>query len=139
MAREGTPPGHLYTAIRPQIGVAVSGARFFRIRGEAGIGESARAVEAEPAGDVEGQHHAVAPLDGTYGFADLFDDAHIFMPENDAGLGRTSFFVHVKIASADNRGCDTDDRVAAILEFRVGNLLHRDFVLSFVNDSFMTV
>src|SRR5690348_666201 len=69
----------LAAAIGAHAGVTVSGGSAVGIGGEAGVRVSARAVEAEAAGDVEREHDAVTNADGMHRGTDLLDDAHVLM------------------------------------------------------------
>src|SRR5699024_6769056 len=95
---------------------------------------AAAAVGAESAGDVEGQHHAVALGQGGDTGADLLDHTHVLVAEGDAGLGISAPFVHVQVGPADGRGGDLDDHIGGVLDGGILDLLDGDLVGALVDD-----
>ena len=84
------------------------------------------------AGDGERHHDAVPDLELLHSRAGLHHLAHELVAHDVALLHRGNEAVEeMKIGSADCGGRDLDDRVLRIEDFRVGHLLHPDFLLAF--------
>ena len=78
------------------------------------------AVKAKAAGDIEGQHHAVARLDAFDGFADFVDYTHNFVADNSSFVQRSTTIVHMQVAAANSARRDSQQSVCRFLDFGFG-------------------
>ena len=106
------------------------------VHGEACGCIPAPAVEARPAGHVEGHDHAVTALDPRHGAADLGHDPERLVAEHDAGHRDGAAVVHVKIAPAHGGRGDPHQSVGRLLDPRIGHLLDRDRARPLQNHGF---
>ncbi len=115
-----------------QLGVSEQGgaaAVLPHLRGLALRLQAAPAHEAVPAGDGEGNHHAVADGELRHLGADRHDFSHGLVAEDVAAIQeRSQQLVQVKIGAADRRGRDADDGIRRLLD---GGIRHfRDLHLA---------
>ena len=102
----------------------------------AGI-EAVAAEEAFAAGDRERHDDPVAHFQIADAAADLDDLAHRFMAEHVAALHRGNHAViDVEVGTADRAGGDFDDRVAGVLDLRVGHALAANVMLAVPSQRF---
>ena len=141
----GLPAGvtaeHVRVAEQGRTGEAV---HFLHRRG-VGVGVVAErkellfAKEAVAAGDGEGDDDSVALFDFVLiaSGADFLDDAHGFMSHDVAGLHEGDEAVEeVEVGAADGGGGDTDDGVAAVEDFGIGDVFDLDFARGAPGESF---
>src|SRR5690606_15111826 len=114
--------------------ISVGAARESGIDGRAVSGESLGAVPAESAGDVEGHDDPVALLERGDPVADLLDDAHVLVTEDDAGFGRGAALVHVQVGAAYRGGGDLHEHIVGMLDGGLVDFLDRDAEGPLVND-----
>jgi hypothetical protein len=113
-----------------------------RTAGEAGVdvgteaGVPLLAVLTEPAGDVERHDDAVALLERGYRLADLADDPHVLVAEDDSFFGRGSALVHVEVRATDTRRRDVDDDVVRVFDLRFVDVFDGDLVRSLIDNCF---
>jgi hypothetical protein len=82
---------------------------------------------AAAAGDVEGDHDAVAGFDVFDLGADLLDDPHRLVSEDVALVDEhPQHLVEVQVRAADRGRGDADDRVGRVLDRRIGDLVDAD-------------
>ncbi|MHB0669125.1 hypothetical protein [Roseomonas mucosa] len=95
---------------RPHLGKAIRCAGGSRIGREAKTRQTAFAIFAEPATDVERHADAIALLNPIYGSADFDDFAKVFVAKDPALLEAGAALLHVKVRPADvGRGQPNDD------------------------------
>ena len=86
---------------------------------------------AVPAGDLEGDHDAVAGREVRDRAAHLLDDAHRLVAEHVALVHeRPQDLVEVQVGPAQAGGGDADDRVRRFVDRRVGDLVDADVALA---------
>jgi hypothetical protein len=78
------------------------------------------AVKAKTAGDIEGQHHAIARLDALDGLANFFDYPHYLVADDSTFAQRSSAIVHMQIAAANTGCCDSQQSVGWFPDFGFG-------------------
>ncbi len=106
-----------------------------RIAGQAKPGQSALAVLAKAAADVEREADPVALLHAVHSAANLDHLAEILVAE-DASLFETRpSFVHVQVGAADVRRGEAHENVRGLLDLGIGNLVDADVARTLVNDS----
>src|SRR3954447_16247238 len=95
------------------------------------------AHQAVAAGDLKGDHDAVARREVANPGADLLHDAHRLVSEHVAFLHeRAHHLVEVQVRAADRRGRDPDHGIGRLLDRRVGYLLDAHVSPSVPGDRF---
>ena len=104
---------------------------FIRIGIVAAGKERLLAKEAFPTGHIEGDNNSIANAEIRYCWTELHDLTHELMAQDVACFhGRHIPVQQMHITSADGSGSDTDNGIARVDDFRVGDGIDADVILA---------
>ncbi|UQV18111.1 hypothetical protein MU852_15370 [Brevundimonas albigilva] len=126
----------LTTLPRTHLGKAIRCAGGSRVGREAETRQTAFAIFAETATDVERHAHAIALLDAIYGSADFDDLAKVFVTENFALLKAGAALIHVKVRPADIGRGQPDDNIGLLFDLGIIDGIDGNIFGPVVHDSF---
>ena len=118
------------------LGKAIRRAGGSRVRREAKTRQTAFAIFAETATDVERQAHAITLLDTIHGSADFDDLAKVFVTEDPALLEAGPALIHVKVRPADIGRGQPDDNIGLLFDLGIIYGVDRNIFGPVVHDSF---
>ena len=118
------------------LGKAIRRAGGSRVRREAKTRQTAFAIFAETATDVERQAHAITLLDTIHGSADFDDLAKVFVTEDPALFKAGTALIHVKVRSADVGRGQPDENIGLRFDLGIIDGIDRNIFGSVVHDSF---